>query len=393
MFRFTKRITAHIHKQQRLAKTLNHHSQRSYARQSPQIFSYLSETEGNLHTPYPVATVFGATGYLGKFICAELARIGYQVITPYRFHEESVMPHRTMGDVGQVVGMRYSSRQYESIVDICSRSNIVVCAAGRSNVPFFEVSDTFHQSNVEVPRLIARACADTDVSRFIHISHQGADTESTNVFLRKKAEAEIGVRQEYPDATIFRPNIAVGGFPDYFSNLFGKWCRQSRYPLHKNGEKTFQPIFAPNIADAVVQSLKRPYTLAQTYELAGPHKMTYAQYAAKVSDYCNWHADVENQHQGLRSMLREADILPLPLQQAVYRQDAHYWALMRDDLVVKEGTRNTIQSLGILPSPIEHSMEISLDPWTYSPDIAGSYFADTEASQRHEAIHKKAGRV
>eukprot|EP00818_Percolomonas_sp_WS_P006533 CAMPEP_0117446102 /NCGR_PEP_ID=MMETSP0759-20121206/6152_1 /TAXON_ID=63605 /ORGANISM="Percolomonas cosmopolitus, Strain WS" /LENGTH=384 /DNA_ID=CAMNT_0005238327 /DNA_START=222 /DNA_END=1376 /DNA_ORIENTATION=+ len=367
-----------------LNKTTTQHQYRHYARQNPKLFQYLAEGEGNLHTPYPVATVFGATGYIGKYICAELARIGYQVITPYRYHEEQVMKHRVMGDVGQMVAMRYSSRQYASIVDICARSNIVVCAAGRNNTPLYEVSDSFYYSNVELPRLVAQACADTNVSRLIYLSHQGANQDSSNTFLRYKSMAEQAVRSEYPDATIFRPNIAVGGFPDPLCTMFGKWCRNGSFPIPQSGQRTFQPIYAPNIADAVIQSLKRPYTLAQTYELAGPHKMTYADFASKVTDYCNWPADVENKRFPLRKFFHNHDLLPLPLQQVVYRQAPHYWALMEEELVVPEGTRNTIQSLGILPSPVEHSIELSLEPYMYSPDVAGSFVFDVDATTAQE---------
>lgn len=49
-----------------------------------------------------VATVFGATGFVGKYVVNELARNGTQVICPYRSVEEKAIPLKQMGDLGQV---------------------------------------------------------------------------------------------------------------------------------------------------------------------------------------------------------------------------------------------------------------------------------------------------
>lgn len=49
-----------------------------------------------------VATVFGATGFFGRYLVSKLASRGTQVIVPYRDEEE--MRHlRVTGDLGQVV--------------------------------------------------------------------------------------------------------------------------------------------------------------------------------------------------------------------------------------------------------------------------------------------------
>lgn len=50
-----------------------------------------------------VATVFGATGFIGRYVVNELARHGTQVVCPYRSVEEKAVPLRQMGDLGQVL--------------------------------------------------------------------------------------------------------------------------------------------------------------------------------------------------------------------------------------------------------------------------------------------------
>ena len=49
------------------------------------------------------ATVFGCTGFLGRYVVNALAKHGSQVVIPYRC-DDTDMPHlRVMGDLGQVL--------------------------------------------------------------------------------------------------------------------------------------------------------------------------------------------------------------------------------------------------------------------------------------------------
>jgi len=48
------------------------------------------------------ATVFGCTGFLGKYVVSKIARAGTQVVVPYR-DEDAKRPLRVMGDLGQIV--------------------------------------------------------------------------------------------------------------------------------------------------------------------------------------------------------------------------------------------------------------------------------------------------
>lgn len=50
-----------------------------------------------------VATVFGATGFIGRYVVNQLGKVGSQVIVPYRGDEHDYRHLRLMGDLGQVV--------------------------------------------------------------------------------------------------------------------------------------------------------------------------------------------------------------------------------------------------------------------------------------------------
>ena len=50
-----------------------------------------------------VATVFGATGFIGRYIVNRLGRMGSQVVVPFRGDEHDYRHLRPMGDLGQVL--------------------------------------------------------------------------------------------------------------------------------------------------------------------------------------------------------------------------------------------------------------------------------------------------
>ena len=49
-----------------------------------------------------MTTVFGATGFLGRYIVSKLARSGSQIVIPYR-NEDEKRHLKQLGDLGQVV--------------------------------------------------------------------------------------------------------------------------------------------------------------------------------------------------------------------------------------------------------------------------------------------------
>lgn len=49
-----------------------------------------------------IATVFGATGFLGKYLVSKLAKQGTQVVIPYR-DLEWALPLKVSGDLGMTV--------------------------------------------------------------------------------------------------------------------------------------------------------------------------------------------------------------------------------------------------------------------------------------------------
>jgi len=127
-------------------------------------------------------TVFGANGFLGRYIVHRLAKRGNQVVVPYR--DDMGKRHlKVTGDLGRVVFLEFDLRNTQSIEESVRHSDIVINLIGK-NYPTKNFS--MYDVNVEGVERIAEACAKYDVDRFIHLSSYNADINSPSEFFRTK---------------------------------------------------------------------------------------------------------------------------------------------------------------------------------------------------------------
>lgn len=78
-----------------------------------------------------VATVFGCTGFLGRYLVDRLAQKGTQVIIPYRDEDEK-RHLKVMGDLGQIVPLEWDLRREDQIEECLRHSDIVYNLTGRN---------------------------------------------------------------------------------------------------------------------------------------------------------------------------------------------------------------------------------------------------------------------
>jgi len=213
-----------------------------------------------------VATVFGCSGFLGRYVVETLSDAGMYIITPFRTEANSVAHLKVLGEVGQVAPIRFDVRDRETLLKATEHADVVVNMVGRQ----WETRNfTYNAVHVDAAKQLAQAAKDTGAKRFIHFSAIGADVNSPSPFLRSKAEGEDAVRQIFPDATVLRL-ATVFGPEDNLLNKWGYLTRGSSVRVWARMEHKFQPVHYLNVADATLAVLQRGGTLGQTYELAGP---------------------------------------------------------------------------------------------------------------------------
>lgn len=212
-----------------------------------------------------VVTVFGCTGFLGRYLVSKLARMGTQVIVPYR--EEDEKRHlKPMGDLGQIVSMEWDIRNEEQIAECLRHSDVVYNLVGREyETKNFKYSDV-HVSGAE---RIAKIAAQAGVPRLVHVSHLNASTSSTSHFYRTKAEGEERVRDAFPAATIVRPG-QMYGCEDKFLNNMANWPIWWKL---NHGETKIRPVHVMDVAQALTNLMTIPQ-FPGTLSLPGPRTLT-----------------------------------------------------------------------------------------------------------------------
>ncbi|KAK8022623.1 hypothetical protein PG993_013390 [Apiospora rasikravindrae] len=232
-------------------------------------------TQGGRHSlGGHTATVFGATGQLGRYIVNRLARQGCQVVIPYR--EEMAKRHlKVTGDLGRVHFLEYDLRNTESIEASVRHSDIVYNLIGR-NYPTKNFS--LEDIHVEGTERICEALAKYDVDRYVHVSSYNADPNSPAEFFRTKGLGEQVARSIFPETTIVRP-APVFGFED---NLLIKLANPSVQFTSNNMQERFRPVHSIDVGKALELMLYDDSTAGQTYELFGPKEYSTAEIAEMV---------------------------------------------------------------------------------------------------------------
>merc|ERR1712000_790532 len=220
------------------------------------------------------ATVFGATGFLGRYIVNRLARAGCTVVVPFR--EEMAKRHlKVSGDLGRVVFIEYDLRNTASIDESVRHSDMVFNLVGWDYpTKNFDLEDV----HVEGTERIVEATAKYDVDRYVHVSSHSADPNSASEFYATKGRGEQVARNIYPETTLVRP-APMFGFED---NLLLKLASALNLFTANNMQERFWPVHSLDVGLALEKMLYDDSTTAQTYELYGPKEYSMAQIAEMV---------------------------------------------------------------------------------------------------------------
>ena len=218
-------------------------------------------------------TVFGGSGFIGRYVVERLADQGAVVTVPVRDVEKAKFL-RPLGQVGQVAPMAVNVRHTNAVARAVEGADAVINLVG---ILYKTRRQTFQTLHAEVPAAIGRVCNDQGIERLVHVSAIGAQASAWSEYQRTKGAGEEGLRENYPGATIMRPSVLFGP-EDGFFNLFGMLARVTPVlPLYGGGKTRFQPVYVGDVAAAIVNALQDPGSVGKTYELGGPAAYSYAE--------------------------------------------------------------------------------------------------------------------
>ena len=172
--------------------------------------------------------------------------------------------------------MPFSARDDASIVESIKRSDVVINLIGkhyetkhivptrRADGRLCRINYGFDEVHVDIARRIARLSKEAGVKSLIHVSALSADLDSKSAWSRTKAQGELAVREEFPEAVIVKP-ATLFGHEDRFLNWIGESLKRLPkktliptrgvivFPLLNGGENLVQPVWSGDVAKAVSQ--------------------------------------------------------------------------------------------------------------------------------------------
>lgn len=228
------------------------------------------------------ATVFNGSGFIGRNLIARLGKIGCQVVIGYRGSGYDEFRLRVAGGLGQIYFAEYDMRDEKSLREAMQHSDVVINATGKEN----ETKNfSFDDVHVHGPRKMAKIAKECGVDRFIHFSSLNADPnpepkvlKNGSQFLQSKYYGELAVKEEFPDAIIFRPADVIGekdNFINHFTALQRSFYRANipLYDYYFGVEK--QPILIQDIVEATEKAIFDESAKGKTFQLVGPHRYNF----------------------------------------------------------------------------------------------------------------------
>lgn len=205
-----------------------------------------------------LVTIFGGSGFLGRYVAQELLALGARIRVACR-NPSNAIYIKPLGNLGQVQLISADVRKAASVQRAVSGADAVVNLVGS-----FDNMDAIQNIGA---RIIAQAASAEGVKALVHISAIGADPESAAEYGRSKAAGEKSVHNAFPTATILRPSI-VFGREDQFINRFAGLIRMLPVVPVIGASTRFQPVYVGDVAKAIAASVTGKG--GGTLELGGP---------------------------------------------------------------------------------------------------------------------------
>jgi len=213
-----------------------------------------------------LVTIFGGSGLLGRYTVRAFARAGWRIKVGVR-HPNLAHYLPPMGQVGQILVTKANVLDADQVAAAVKGADVVVNLVG---ILHPGGGQSYQSVHVDAARTIAKAAKAAGVSTLIHVSTMNINVDSLSAYARSKAEGEIALREEFPQATLIKPSLVFGPEDQFFNKFAGLARILPFLPLIGGGHTKFQPVFAGDVADAIVKCAEDPATRGKSYELGGP---------------------------------------------------------------------------------------------------------------------------
>jgi len=290
-----------------------------------------------------IITVFGGTGFIGRYVVRELAKTGALIRVVSRSPRNGA-ELKTFGYVGQITLEKGNILSRDAIDRNLQGTDMVVNLVGILHEGGKQRFSRVHSQGAE---RIAQAAQDAGVKRLVQISALGIEKAKSSKYARTKLTGEKAVNSAFPGATILRPSIVFGPEDDFFNRFATIASMAPVMPLIGGGKTRFQPIYAGDVAQAICAALKDKRTEGQTYQLGGPKVYRFKELLQYIMEETGHHRPFLSIPFGVAKLMGFfMEWLPTP---PLTRDQV---TLLQTDNIVADDAQ-TLSDLGVTPRAVE----------------------------------------
>ena len=296
---------------------------------------------------YPIATILGGGGFIGRYIVRNLTARNYRCIIPSRnpFQKGYL---KTQAPPGAIEFIDWKDNNFSKIEESIKNSDIVINLIG---ILYETRRQKFSKIHTDIPDMISKICATSDVKKFIHVSAIGASESSKSIYQQSKFEGEIRSLNNFKNTIIIRPSV-VCGTEDNFTNLFSKLSFMPVIPVVKINYK-FQPILVTDVADAIIKIITTKNNEGKIYEIGGPKIISFGDMVKSILKTINKKRFVIEMPMALAKIQSKIlSLLPFP---PILTEDQCNILLESDNVVSNKNL--TLQDINIKPKDVELAMQ------------------------------------
>jgi NADH dehydrogenase len=296
---------------------------------------------------YPIATILGGGGFIGKYLVRNMTKKNYRCIIPTRnaFQKGYL---KTQAPPGAIEFIDWEPKNFFNIEEAISRSDVVINLIG---ILYETKKQSFKNIHTDIPDIVSKICKKSNVKKLIHVSAIGSNINSKSQYQKSKFLGETKALENFKNTIIVRPSV-VCGTEDNFTNLFSKLSILPVIPLVGISYK-FQPILVTDVADAIMQAIEIKNNEGKIYELGGPKIISFGDMVKSIMKTLNKKRFVIKMPMPLaKAQSSLLSLLPIP---PILTRDQCEILSEADNVV--SNNHLTLKNLNIKPSDVEEAMK------------------------------------
>jgi len=217
-----------------------------------------------------IIALFGA-GFLAKHLMRDLTKLDYRIKVATRnpFLKGHLKP---LGNPGQIELFKVNIFNQEDVKNFLKNCDLVINLVG---ILYETKKQKFDQIHSQFPYLLSNLCNDIGIKNLVHVSALGVKEKHISKYAQSKFQGEKNIQDIFKPSVILRPSIIFGP-EDKFFNTFASVAQLSPFlPLIGGGKTKFAPIYAGDVAKAIVKALELNNSKPKIYELGGPKNYSF----------------------------------------------------------------------------------------------------------------------